>query len=420
MSEPTHHSPLTTHHSPLSGIRILDFSWVAAGPLAAKILADHGAEVILVESANRRGGLRGEEPMPPGKRGENVSGWFNFLNTNKLGITVNMKRPEGVELIRRLVAISDVVLDNYTPGVMGRWGLDYASLAAIKPDIIVMSMPVMGTTGPRRQIGGFGSTPLGLSGIHHLSQVPGRGPAECNHAYADQASNAGHGAVALLAALLYRRRTGRGQFIDLAQFESTANFAGPYLLEYLATGVAQPPAGNHAPEAAPHNAYRCADEPDGTERWCVIAVGSDAEWQALRTALGDPAWVRDPRYATLAGRKAHEEELDRHLATWTAERSPEEVMALLQTHGVAAGVVQDGRDLLDRDPHLRERGYFFTMDHPEMGPSRYHRLAFTLSATPAQFRPAPLLGQHNHYVLSTLLGLSDAEIEQYEKDGVLE
>jgi ABC-type multidrug transport system fused ATPase/permease subunit len=227
-------------------------------------------------------------------------------------------------------------------------------------------------------------------------------------------------AMALLAALLYRRRTGRGQFIDLAQFESTANFAGPYLLEYLATGVAQQPDGNHAREVAPHNAYRCADDADGGERWCVIAVESDAEWQALCTALGDPAWARDPRYASLAGRKAHEEELDGKIAAWTAERSPEEVMALLQAHGVAAGVVQDGRDLLDRDPHLRERGYFFTMDHPEMGPSRYHRLAFTLSATPARFRPAPLLGQHNHYVLSTLLGLSDAEIERYEREGVLE
>lgn len=401
---------------PLQGIRILDFSWVAAGPLAAKMCADHGAEVILVESARRRGGLRGGLPMVRGKSGWNVSGWFNNLNTSKLGITVNLKTPQGVELIHRLVRISDVVLDNYTPGVMARWGLDYDGLVKIKPDIIAMSMPVMGCTGPHRHFGGFGGAPVALAGLNYLTQIAGRGPAATAHAFADHACNGGHGAVALLAALLYRRRTGRGQFIDLGQYESTANVMGSYLLEYAANGVAQEPDVNHSRVAAPHNAYPCC----GENRWCVIAVSTDEEWESLGRAMGDPAWANESRFATLESRLAHQAALDQHVGEWTRERTPEEVTALLQAAGVPAGIVQNAQDLLDRDPHLRERGYFVTLDHPEAGLGRYQRLAFQLSETPAEFDPAPLLGQHNDYVFGELLGLSQEEIDDYMVAGVIE
>jgi benzylsuccinate CoA-transferase BbsF subunit len=213
-----------------------------------------------------------------------------------------------------------------------------------------------------------------------------------------------------------RSCTGRGQFIDLAQYESTLGVTGPYLLEYAANGTAPEPAGNHAREAAPHNAYRCL----GDDRWCVIAVSTAEEWQALRRAMGEPAWAREERFATLEGRRAHEELLDHHLGEWTRQHTAEELMALLQSVGVPAGVVQNARDLLERDPHLRERGYFVTLEHPEAGPARYHRLAFQLSETPAQFRPAPLLGEHNDYVFGELLGLGEDEINHYIVEGIIE
>lgn len=400
---------------PLGGVRVIDFSWVAAGPLAAKFLADFGAQVILVETAARRGGLRGGQPMVPGLSGWNVSNWFNNLNTSKLAITLNLGHPEGTELVKQLVRVSDVVLDNYTPGVMARWGLAYEDLARLRPDIIVISMPVMGSTGPRREHGAFGNGVAALAGLPYLSALPGRPPPTIGVPFTDHSSNPCHGATAILAALLYRRRTGRGQFIDLAQYEATASVTGAALLEYTVNGHQAPLQGNRSPRAAPHGVYRCL----GEDRWCVIAVTTEAEWQAFCQVLGDPPWSREKRFCTLEARLQHQEELDEGVAAWTRERTPEEVMALLQGAGVPAGAVQNAADLLTRDPQLRARGHFVRLDHPEAGPSTHHALPFRMSATPSQYQPAPLLGQHNDYVLGEVLGLPEEEINRLMVEGVV-
>ncbi|MBI2911577.1 MAG: CoA transferase, partial [Chloroflexi bacterium] len=407
-------APSSLHPAPLLGVRVLDLSWVAAGPLAAKVLADFGAEVILVESAVRRGGLRGGQPMVPGLAGWNVSNWFNNLNTSKLGLTLNLGRPAGIELVRRLVQVSDVVLDNYTTGVMGRWGLTYAELQLVRPDIIAVSMPVMGTTGPRREHGSFGNGVAALAGLPLMSAVPGRPPPNICVPFTDHSSNPCHAATAIMAALLYRRRTGRGQFVDLAQYEATACVSGSALLEYTVNGQSTTPLGNRSVGAAPHGVYPCA----GEDNWCAIAVTSEVEWQAFRFAIDDPPWTRRETFSTLESRLHNQDELDERVATWTRTREASEVMDLLQKAGVPAGAVQNAADLLTRDPQLRARGHFLRLEHPEAGPTSHHALPFRLSRTPPRFLPAPLLGQHNDYVLGQVLGLPEEEINRLIVDGV--
>ncbi len=399
----------------LAGIRVLDLSWVAAGPLAAKILADFGADVILVESAARRGGLRGGEPMVPGRAGWNVSNWFNNLNTSKIGLTLNLARPTGIDLVRRLVRVSDVVLDNYTTGVMARWGLAYEELRRLRPDVIAVSMPVMGTTGPRRNHGAFGNGVAALAGLPLLSAAPGKPPPNICVPFTDHSSNPCHAATAIMAALLYRRRTGWGQFIDLAQYEATAAVTGSALLEYAVNGREPAAVGNRSPSAAPHGVYPCA----GEDSWCAIAVTNDAEWQALCRAMDDPLWTREERFSSMESRLAHQDALDDLVATWTRKRAAAEAMELLQEAGVPAGAVQNAADLLTRDPQLRARGHFLRLDHPEAGTSPHHALPFRLSRTPPRLLPAPLLGQHNDHVLGEILGLSEEEINRLIIDQVV-
>jgi benzylsuccinate CoA-transferase BbsF subunit len=392
---------LKGNSSILHGIRILDFSWVLAGPYATRLLADFGAEVIKVQP------LLSSEADDAFTRG-----YYNAWNRNKLGITLNMDKAEGVALAKRLVGISDAVVENFTPRVMANWGLGYENLQKIKPDIIMVSLSVMGQTGPWRDFTGFGTTVQAFSGMTRLTSFPGRPPTGLGFSYADHVAGL-YASLALLGALEYRRRTGEGQHIDISQVEAMVSLLGGAILGDTAGGKGVVPVGNGSSQAAPHNVYPCRDG-----RWCAVAVFTEEEWQAFRRALGMPSWAEDTRFATLALRLKNGEELDRLVAAWTQEHTAAEVMSRLQAGGVAAGVVQDAADLA-ADPQLAARQFFTELGGPQ-GKGMADATPIKLSEAPASCRRvAPVQGRDNRYVYGRLLGLGEGEIEELEKKGVI-
>jgi benzylsuccinate CoA-transferase BbsF subunit len=391
-----------TNQSVLQGIRILDFSWVLAGPYATRLLADFGAEVLKVQ------------PLLPEAEDKFSRGYYNTWNRNKLGITLNLNRPEGVALAKRLVGISDAVVENFTPRVMANWGLDYDSLRKVKPDLIMLSMSTMGGSGPWRDYTGFGPTIQAFSGITYLTSFPGQPPLGLGTSYADHIAGL-VACLALLGAVEYRRRTGEGQYIDVSQAEAMASLLGDAILDYQIKGREVEPVGNSSTEAAPHGVYRC----QGDDRWCAIAVFTDEEWLGFKRALGNPPWAEDKRFTTFTGRLKNKAKLDILVKEWTKKHTAEEAMSLLQKQGVAAGVVQSAGDLAE-DPQLRERGFFIELDHPELGQTISDGVPIRLSDTPARYiRAAPVLGQDNDYVYGELLGMSQGKMATLAEQGII-
>ena len=419
-----------TARLPLAGIRVADFGWRAVAPISARMLAWGGAEVIRVESTTRHDGARLTPPLTPGVEGSyNVSAWFNNYNSNKLSISLNLRHPAGCDLALKLVALSDIVVENFAGGVMDRLGLGYQDLCKVKPDIIMASHSLTGLTGPWKHVRGHGPMAAAMAGMHFLSGYPDRDPIATGQAYTDYVVNPHHSAYALLAALHYRRRTGTGQYIDLSQYESIAQTTGTAVLEYTTLGRVRQRMANRSPYTAPQGVYPC--QPDGEagqgndgaphslERWCAVSVATDEEWRSLCRVMGRPELGGDPRYATFAARKEHEDELDEVIAAWTSGQRAEDVMRCLQEAGVAAGVVQNARDLLTADPQMAARGHYRRLVHAEAGETSYDGPPFTLSECPIELRPAPLLGEHNDYVFKEILGLTDAEISAGYTDGVI-
>ncbi len=400
----------------LEGIRVVDFSWYIAGPSIAMWLAHHGAQVIRIESLTRPDELRTIEPFKDGIPGINRSGCYADYNSNKYGMSLNLKHPRGVEVARRLVAWADVAVENFTPGTMQkRWGLGYEGMKKIKPDIILLSTSGMGQTGPEAQQPGFGLELASRGGFTHFVGWPDQDAVGVGYPYTDTVSPP-FGAIAILAALEYRRRTGKGQYIDLSQHEIAVQHLTPAVLDYVVNGREGGRIGNRRPFAAPHGAYRC----QGEDRWCAIAVFSDDEWRAFCRVVGDPQWTCDLRFTTLEARKANEDELDAFVEGWTATLHAEEVMERMQAAGVGAGVVQSGKDLIE-DPQLKHRGHFWYLDHPEMGVCAYDGPPFKLSDTPAELRmPAPCLGEHTEYVCTQILGMADEEFIDLLSEGIFE
>ena len=373
-----------------------------AGPYATRILADFGAEVIKVQ------------PLLPQEEDAFSKGYYNTWNRNKLGITLNLGKPEGIALAKRLAGISDAVVENFAPRVMANWGLDYANLKNLKSDIIMLSMSTMGNTGPWRDYVGFGPVVQAFSGIAALTGYPGKPPSGLGYAYTDHVAGL-TAALALLSALEYRRKTGEGQYIDISQVEAMVSLLGDAFLDYAVSGKPPEAVGNRSGEAAPYGVYRC----QGEDRWCAIAVHSDEEWAGFCQALSNPSWTAEARFSTLSARLANADELDRLVEGWMRQHTAEEVMALLQEQGVAAGVVQDARDLAN-DPQLRARGFFFELDHPETGRTVSDATPIKLSDTPARYRRvAPLPGQDNDYVYGKLLGLSEDELTRLKEQGII-
>ena len=416
---------------PLTGIRVADFSWFGAGPIAGEVFANLGAQVIRVESESHLDGLRKTQPVPPGAEGPNVSGYYNNFNAGKLSFTLNLNNHGARQVALDLLAKSDVMIENYTPRVIEKWGLTYDEVVKVNPTIIYANMPMQGTWGPHRDFLGFGGVLAPVTGFSYLTGWPDRPPIGVGTNYPDYVINPGHCVVAVLAALRYRSRTGKGQRIELAQVESTVAALGPAVMEYAVNGRVPERSGNRVPHGAPHGVFPCLPRPqqgnlpprqrlaaggDGPvmeDRWLAIAVFSDAQWEALKDVMGRPAWAEEERFSTVLGRKANEDELEAQIALWTQRITSEEGMRLLQARGVPAGVVQTAEDVLDHDEHLKARGYYVYLDHPEAGRNAYDDPQFRLSETPARLQgPAPLLGQHNDFVLREVLGYSDERIAE--------
>ncbi|HLC29086.1 MAG TPA: CoA transferase [Dehalococcoidia bacterium] len=413
-----------TERLALESVKVADFSWFGAGPICGRLLADYGATVVRVESETHIDALRTVAPFAKGKTGYNVSGYFNNYNAGKLGILLNLNTDEGKRIALRLVEWADVFLTNITPRVIERWGLTYDKIVEINPQIIAVYQPMQGFDGPQRDFLGFGSVLTPIAGYSHVSGFPGRPPMGPGTNYPDYVINPGHTFVAIMAALHYRNRTGKGQRVECAQLESSAAPLGPAIFDYTANGRVQGPPGNGLPYAAPHNAFKCAPASDGgrpmDERWIAIACFSDEEWQSLVEAMGKPDWAPDAKFATLARRKANEAELDQQIAAWTADKEAYSLMEDLQRRGVPAGVVQSAREMLDLDEHLKSRGYYAYIEHPEAGLCAHDGPPFLLSKTPGRIRsPAPLLGEHTEYVCKEILGLDDDGIAELMVAGAL-
>jgi crotonobetainyl-CoA:carnitine CoA-transferase CaiB-like acyl-CoA transferase len=332
-----------------------------------------------------------------------------------LSVTLDLKKQRGVGLAKALVGRADVVIENFVPGVMERLGLGYPALCEINPELIMLSSCNQGQVGPRAGQRGFGSQLTSMSGFTYLTGYgDGQSPMLLYGPYIDFIA-VGYGLIAVLAALDYRRRTGQGQHIDLSQYECGLQFVIPTLLDFQVNGQIQGPQGNRDPYAAPHGAYPCR----GDDAWCVITVFEEEEWRAFCQVTGHPEWAADPRFATLAARKANEEELDRLVSGWTAGYTPGEVMEKLQGAEVPAGMVQNIGELFSC-PQLAHRQQWRALEHPEFGLYEYEAPPFLLSETPAEIRRrSPCLGEHKDYVFGELLGRSAEEIEQLKAEGVL-
>ncbi len=511
----------------LEGIRVVDFTTVIAGPLITKTMAAHGAEVIKIERRSRPGLFRlfgpyKDDILRPFNPWVNRGGSFGMWNTGKLSAALNLTHARGVEIAKQLVALADIVVENFAGGVMNKMGLGYEELKKVKPDIIMLSSCMQGQTGPHSNHPGYGTQLVNLSGFSNISGWPDREPAGIGP-YTDYIAPR-FSLMAIMAALDYRRRTGKGQYIDLSQYESSLHFMAPLILDNEVNGRVATRMGNRSLYAAPHGAYPCRDRhkdgwcaiavytdeewesfcrvignpawtreakfsslqarrqnekeldrlveewtinllpedvtrrmreaevpadelqtgdelsehrpqvkhrspyaaPHGAyrcrweDRWCAIAVYTDEEWESFCRVIGNPAWTTDPRFATLEERKENEEELDRLIAAWTVNHSAEEVMSMMQTARVAAGIVASGEDTMEHDPQLKHRHLFWELEHPEIG--NYHGVApsFILSKCPCEIKRAPLMGEHNEYVLKEILGMSDDEVNELISKGVVE
>jgi len=387
----------------LEGVKVADFSWAGVGPMSARLLADHGATVVRVESITKVDMMRVSIPWAGGISGINRSGSFARYNSSKYGMCLNLKHQRGLEIARRLIAWADVMVESFTPGAIGKMGLGYEDVKKVNPVIIMVSTSMQGQNGPHAGQSGFGTMLQGIAGFTNLTGWPDRMPLGLNSAYTDYIAP-WYLVVAVLSALDYRKREGEGLHIDLSQFEAGVSFLSPAILDYTCNGRIQSAMGNRCQYAAPHGAYRCR----GDDAWCVIAVTTEQEWQAFCKVLGDPGWTNDPRFESVTSRKEKEDELDRLVEDWTVNHHAEDVMQAMQAAGLASGVVRSNEDLF-QDPHLRERHHFRMLNHPEMGMCAYQDAAFRLSKTPSELRPAPCLGEHTEYVCREILGMSDDE-----------
>lgn len=405
---------------PLSGIRVLDMTTFWAGPCCTHSLALLGAEVIHVESTRRPDGTRMIAGIPVTKdQWWEKSPIFEALNTNKKGLTLDLQSPRGRELLRRLITTCDVVVENFTPRVLDQIGLDFATVQSIRPDTVLVRMPGFGLEGPWRDNPAFAYVIESAAGVSWLTGYPDRTPYD---PYSIGDPNAGvHALNAILLALEHRRRTGEGVFVEAAMVDAALSIAAEQVIEYTAYGALLERAGNRGPTAAPQNLYRSADidEFGRLDSWVAIAVATDDQWDSLCRALGSPSWATDPTLSTDSGRRAHHDAIDERLAAWCGRRSRDEIVATLWDAGVPVAKVMQPH----RQPELEQlafRDFFEEVDHPVNGPARLSTVPMRFSAGPHKFHTehAPLLGQHNHELLSGM-GLSDSEIAALEADGVI-
>ena len=416
---------------PLAGIRVADFCWVGVGACATRALSDYGAEVIKIEDRRRIDMTRrlpvykneparafGNEDVNPDP---NRGGVFNNYNRNKLSLTVDMRKKAGRDIVDRLITASSIVTENFAPGVMERWGLTYARLCELRPDVIFGRMSGYGHSGPDADFRSYGPIIQAVSGLSYISGLPGMAPSGWGLSYMDNQA-AYFNSAALMMAIYNRTLTGRGSEIDVSAVEVGIKLLGPMLLEVTANGrrtrEEQFPVGNDLeyPKVAPHGVYPIK----GCDRWVAIAVFSEDEWQALKRLMGGPAWADAPEFADMRARHANRAALDKKIAEWTALQELAGLTDRLQQAGVCGALVQNAEDLNEHDPQLAARGVYFEMDHPVIGPARFEGSPTIFSRTKQiNWRSGPLLGEDNHYVLTAILGMSTAEVETLVDEGVI-
>jgi benzylsuccinate CoA-transferase BbsF subunit len=398
----------------LAGIKVVDFGWAIAGALVGKYLGDHGAQVVRVESITRPDLGRDDQTVSTtSTTNPNDNPMFTHLNTSKYSMALNLKHPRAREVVDRLIRWADVVNANFTPGTLSKLGFGYEYIRGMKPDIIMAEGSAYGQTGPLAHQWGLDGTGAALSGYLYLTGWPDRGPVAPNVPYGDTVLPC-FTAMAIVAALDYRRRTGRGQYIDASMIEVCIHQITPALLDWEANRHSQTRNGNRIAYAAPHGVFPC----QGDDRWCAIGVFNDDEWQAFCHAIGDPSWTKEPRFATLNSRKENEDALEELVAEWTEQHSAEEVMQTMQAAGVPTGVVQTMEDLVKHDPQLKERAFLVPLKHPVIGVFDHPTPPCKLSKTRAEVRTSPCLGEHTEYVCTQFLGMSHKEFVELSQQGV--
>ena len=402
----------------LEGVRVVDFSWIVAGPTCTRILADFGAEVIRIEFEQTIDYIRGAYTAGASP---NVSGFFNDLNRNKLGVTLNVMHPRGMELVQDLISVSDLVVENFSATVLERWGLDYDAQRKIRPDVIYLSLSGFGHSGRDKSYVTWGPTAQALSGLTYMSGLPGHEPAGWGFSYMDHTAGY-YGAMACVTALHHRNRTGEGQWIDLSQVETGMALTGTAILDKTVNGRpyrnGSNPPGNRSPDhaAAPHNTYRCK----GEDRWCAISIFDDDQWAAFVEAIGAPEWSADNRFSTTDARYASQDELDGLIETWTVQHTPHEVLHKLQKAGVIAGAVQTPKEKVDQDPQLRHRDFLPEIEHAELGLNKFEGQPMRLSRSPWELRrPSPLLGEHSELIFKEVLGVGEDEMAELTAEGTI-
>lgn len=400
---------------PLDGLKVCDFSWVYAAPAATRVLADWGATVVKVESTKYLDALRTGQPYKDGVVGPERSANFCNVNVGKLGLTLDLTNPAGREVALRLADWADVVVENFSPGAMARWGLDYGTLCQRNPGLIMLSTCLSGATGPQAYLAGYGTMGAALAGFHELTGWPDRAPAGPFLAYTDYVSPK-YVAASLLAAIDHRSRTGQGQHIDLSQGEAALHFLAPALLDYTVNGRTRTRAGNDSEEFAPHGVYPCREQ----DSWIAIAITNEEQWRSFVSALDAPDWLSDNRFALPNRRRAHRQVLDSMIAGLSSMADVAELEAKLVGAGVPAHRVSNSHDVMT-DPQLLARGHFASVSQPEVGDVLVETPRFRLSASPfVPPRPAPTLGRDNEFVLREILGFSDDEVTELVVAGALE
>ncbi len=417
----------------LENVRVVDFSWVRAGPWATRWLGALGAEVIKIEwPENERGRLPSTTTPQHLEVNLNTSGNFNDTNVNKKSLSLNVRSAKGLEVVKRLIAISDIVIENFSSRVLRNWGLGYDVLCRIKHDIVYVSMSGYGHTGRNHHYTTFGPVAQAVSGLTLLSGLPDKPPAGWGWSYMDDTGGM-YGAMCALAGLYHRNTTGRGQHIDLSQMVASIPLNGPALLDVTVNGRGSRragfPPGNRAhwpgtpllnnyrgPTVAPHNAYRT--HPGGYNDWCVIVCHDDEEWQRLIQVMGSPSWATSEIFATLTGRLQHQEELDQRIEAWSMTLEKYQLTEQCQSGGVRALPVQSAEDRVEHDPQLRHRKMYSPIEHPALGQHLVQNAPFELSRTPAlNHSPSPLIGQHTQEIVEGLLGYSHEELCSGFADG---
>ena len=396
---------------PLSGLRIIDLTMGWAGPLATRNLADLGAEVIKVESCKRFDWWRSWEATPEwvADNGAEKSPQYLSVNRNKLDITLDLEHPIGRELLLKLVVTANALVENYSGSVLPKLGLDYPNLVKANPELVMVSMPAFGSTGPWSEFRAYGSTVEHSSGLPHLVGDPDQPPTMQHVAFGDAVGGL-NGTAAILTALWHQKQSGKGQFVDLSQVECLFPLAAHGVLNQSVTGQAPQRTGNAHPEFAPYGVYPCS----GNDVWVVIEVTDENQWQALQDLIPDLADFSD-----LTDRRHRRESLNTIIAQWTRKQSADMAMQTLQSQNITAAKLNNGHDLL-HEPQLESRGYLQWLERDHVGLQPNASAPFRTDSEPMPIRhPAPTLGQDNDYVLEEILGLSADEVSALERQGVI-